>query len=131
MRADAEGEGVVCFDVETTELVDEGTPIRDMRVSVACAMHVPRGCTCAKGGEVTRSTHWPEVAMRDGQREGEKLEKLLQSFDDAAVIVAYNGRSFDMQVMRQAFPRKRAYRARRLQRCLGIARQSKSEVRVQ
>ena len=57
VHADPQGSGVVVFDVETTELVDEATPIRDMHVSVACAVHVPRGCTSADGDGVTRSTH--------------------------------------------------------------------------
>ena len=105
VRADSQGNGVVVFDVETTELVDEATPIRDMHVSVACAVHIPRGCTCADGDGVTRSTHWPEVTMHvhGGQQDGENIEKLLQTFDTASVIVAYNGASFDMQVMRQYY----------------------------
>ena len=105
VHADPQGSGVVVFDVETTELVDEATPIRDMHVSVACAVHVPRGCTSADGDGVTRSTHWPEAALRahGGQQDGENIEKLLQTFDAAAVIVAYNGTRFDMQVMRQYY----------------------------
>ena len=37
---DRDGNGVVIFDIETTELIESDVPVRDMRVAVACALRV-------------------------------------------------------------------------------------------
>ena len=92
------------FDLETTELIDEATPMAAMEVSVACAVHLPAGCKTVTGEGVQHSTHWPRTALFAGQRDhDENIEKLLEVFDSARVIVAYNGRDFDMQVLRRYY----------------------------
>ena len=96
VQACVHGTGVVVFDLETTELVDEATPVE--------AMEVSEGCTATTGEGVQRSTHWQRAALFAGQRDlDDSVEKLLEVFDSAKVIVAYNGRDFDMAVLKRYY----------------------------
>ena len=95
-NADAAGTGAVVFDVETTELIERDVPLQRMEVSVACAVRVPEEGERVEEGR----TFWHERALTTGSVQGEKMEKLLDMFDDAKLICAYNGREFDMQVLR-------------------------------
>ena len=53
---------------------------------------------------VTRRTFWQRDGLPSGRRDGcETLENMFASFDEASLIVAYNGRDFDMQVLRQYY----------------------------
>ena len=102
---DAEGEGVVVFDVETTELIDDGVAIEDMEASVACAMWLPaaRDASEARAGN-EEITCWHErVTRTPGGNAPTHMRELLRWFDRAREIVAYNGRRFDMEVMRREY----------------------------
>ena len=94
-NADAAGTGAVVFDVETTELIERDVPLQRMEVSVACAVRVPEEGERVEEGR----TFWHERALTTGSVQGEKMETLLDMFDDAKLICAYNGREFDMQVL--------------------------------
>ena len=79
---------VVVFDVETTALIDELVRVEDMEVSVACAMRLPAMATKeATWAAAEHGTFWHKDAR--GVR-GEAIERLLEWFDAADVIVAYN-----------------------------------------
>ena len=44
-QADARGVGVVVFDLETTDLIEDDVDIESMCVSVACALWLPHAAT--------------------------------------------------------------------------------------
>ena len=54
--------------------------------------------------EATTQPFWHDSVRRapDG-RAAQHVHDLLEWFDGASVIVAYNGRTFDMQVLRRAY----------------------------
>ena len=99
-RADARGEGVVVFDVETTTLVGEGE-LEGMEVSVACAARLPASGSVAKAmEEAERGSFWhASVRRAPGGGEAASVETLLAWMDTARMIVAYNGAEFDMRVL--------------------------------
>jgi hypothetical protein len=104
-QADPHGNGVVVFDVETTHLIEDDVPMQDMDVSVATAVWLPRAKDAAAAREdATTQTFWHETVRRspDGNV-AQHTTDLLKWFDRASVIVAYNGREFDMQVLRRAY----------------------------
>jgi len=92
---------VVVFDVETTTLIDEHTRVEDMEVSVACAMRLPTAAT--------RETTWAAAEHgvfwhKDARGvNGSTVARLLEWFDAADAIVAYNGRAFDMRVLEKVY----------------------------
>ena len=100
-QADGAGQGVVVFDVETTQLIDDGLALEDMEVSVATAMWLPaaRNAHDALHG-AARQTFWHRAVERgpDGGA-ASAVGDMLKWFDDARMIVAYNGREFDMRVL--------------------------------
>ena len=55
-----------------------------------------------------RHTYWNETARTHG-RDG--IGELLTRFDRASMIVAYNGREFDMRVLARAYGNDKARRA--------------------
>lgn len=99
------GKGAVVFDVETTNLIEDDVPVQEMEVSVACATWVPEGATPAAAREGAESrTFWHDTVARapnGGAADG--IEVLLTWFDGASVIVGYNARAFDMQVMKRYY----------------------------
>ena len=104
-RPDARGSGVVIFDLETTELIEEDVAIEDMTASVACAMWLPAASTvdASIAGADTR-TFWHESVTRAPNGEAAVgMRGLLEWFDGAAMIVAYNGREFDMRVLKGCY----------------------------
>ena len=46
--ADGGGRGVLVFDIETTNLIEDEVPLEDREASVACAMWLPHGATAAQ-----------------------------------------------------------------------------------
>ena len=99
---DRGGDGVVLFDVETTELITDEVPVEDMRVAVACAVRAAtRDTGEMETAQAETLTCWHEqVTHAPGGGERHGVETLLRWMDAAAVIVAYNGRAFDMEVLR-------------------------------
>ena len=104
--AHGEGNGVVVFDVETTHLIEDETPIRDMEISVACATWIPPG-TRTPSEAAEKAEHmsaWHGTVTRAPQGGGVvRIEQLLRWFDGARAIVGYNARAFDMQVLRRYY----------------------------
>ena len=106
------------FDVETTQLIEEDTAPEDMEVAVACAMRLPHDATAARAkAEAVTRTFWHETVRRAPRGgEAESVETLLEWMDDARIVVAYNGRAFDMRVMERWYKgdeeRRRAHLAK-------------------
>ena len=103
---DHNGKGVVIFDIESTELIDEEVNIRDMETSVACAQWIPAGTrTLAEAQDNAEAlTVWHTTVMRTPQgAPAARMERLLTWFDKAKAIVAFNGSAFDMQVLRRHY----------------------------
>ena len=69
-QADGAGQGVVVFDVETTQLIDDGLALEDMEVSVATAMWLP----AAHAMRTTRSTEPRDKHSGMGQWRGDRME---------------------------------------------------------
>ena len=92
---------MVVFDLETTELIEDDVEIEDMSVSVACAMWLPAAATLEAAMEDAASkTFWHESVTRAPNGEAAAgVRELLDWLDGAAMIVAYNGREFDMRVL--------------------------------
>ena len=102
--ADPSGTGVVIFDVETTQLVEEEVRVEDMEVSVACARWVVPAGGRVRDAQSTDGTFWHEDVGRTPEGgTPSRVEELLKWFDQAKMIVAYNGREFDMKVLRSAY----------------------------
>ena len=95
-NADDAGSGAVIFDVEATELIERDVPLQRMEVSVTCAVRVLDG----GGGAEAGRTFSHERALTTDSVRGEVIERLLDMFDSARLICAYNGRAFDVQVLR-------------------------------
>ena len=92
---------VVVYDVETTTLIDEHVRVEDMEVSVACATRLPAAATKeATWAAAEHGTFWHADARGVS---GSAVERLLEWFDAADAIVAYNGRAFDMRVMERVY----------------------------
>ena len=100
-KEDTQGRDVVVFDVETTHLIEEEeTAIEDMEVSIACAVRIPIAKSIREAvAQEEHGTFWHKDAC-DGRGEREGIEGLLEWFDTARTIVAYNGRHFDMRALR-------------------------------
>ena len=97
---------MVAFDVETTRLIEEDVALTDMEVSVACAQWLPRARTVAEAvAAADRQTFWHTDVDRPPEGHGavRPIRDMLGWFDAARVIVAYNGRAFDMQVLRRYY----------------------------
>ena len=105
--ADAEGEGVVVFDTETTRLIDAHTRLEEMEVSCACAVRLPtregvRRADALEKGEW--KTFWHTDAHTSAGTNAETgMQGLLAWMDQAKVIVCYNGHGFDMRVLQAAY----------------------------
>ena len=104
-RPDARGTGVVVFDLETTELVEEDVAVEDMTASVACAMWLPEAATveAARAGAAARSFWHESVGRAPNGDVAAGMRAMLAWFDGAQLIVAYNGRAFDMRVLKQLY----------------------------
>jgi uncharacterized protein YprB with RNaseH-like and TPR domain len=105
VRVDREGNGVLSFDLETTTLIEDDIPVRAMKVSVACAAWAAiraDGTVHAEHAQTLTCWH-AEVTRAPGGGEVHRVETLLQWMDTAKVIVAYNGRAFDMEVLKQHY----------------------------
>lgn len=98
---------LVVFDVETDSLFTgdqehRATQLRhEMQVTVACAqrcvLHTADASVCSS----------PITCWRDNNTSTlGPFEDLFAAFDDADVIVAYNGAAFDMPVMRKYYGTK-------------------------
>ena len=103
--ADGGGRGVLVFDIETTNLIEDEVPLEDMEASVACAMWLPHGATAAAVKEdAATATFWhARVERTPSGQEARPMAALLTWMDAARVIVAYNGRGFDMRVLRSLY----------------------------
>ena len=115
----AEGEGVVVFDVETTRLIEADTRLAEMEVSVACALVLPHAnSTQASWATAERHSFWHEHAThrRDRAGGGDGVAELLRLFDAATLLVAYNGRAFDMEVLRSHYEGDEARRQSHLRK---------------
>ena len=88
------------FDLETTELVEKDVAIEDMTASVACAMWLPEAATveAARAGAAARSFWHESVGRAPNGDVAAGMRAMLAWFDGAQLIVAYNGRAFDMRV---------------------------------
>ena len=102
---DESGRGVVVFDLETTELIEEDVAISDMEASIACAAWIPDAHTAAEAhAGLEARTFWHEAVARDpAGRPTARIADMLRWFDKAKAIVAYNGRAFDMPVLCRAY----------------------------
>ena len=89
------------FDLETTELIEDDVAIEDMTASVACAMWLPAANTvdASVAGADTRTFWHGSVTRAPNGEAAAGMRGLLEWFDGAAMIVAYNGRDFDMRVL--------------------------------
>ena len=104
--SDGNGKGIVVFDIETTELIEEDTNIEKMVMSVACAKWIAAGTRTAKEAdtEADELTIWNEEVTRTPTGGmPERVARLLAWFDGARAIVGYNARRFDMRVLRQYY----------------------------
>ena len=101
-----QGKGVVVFDIETTELIDDETPIPEMDLSIACAQWIPQETGTPKEAleNADTLTIWNETVLRTPNGEtATHIAHLLEWFDKAQVITGYGGRTFDMQVLRKYY----------------------------
>ncbi len=97
LRDQARG-NVVVFDLETTRLIESGVPIGGMKVSVACATVLYyQNLTDPELAMATASsfTFWHEDA------DGAPVSLLMDLLRSAALIVAYNGKAFDLVALRK------------------------------
>ena len=111
-QQDEMGTGVVVFDLETTELIEDDVAVEDMSVSVACAMWLPTAATAeAALAEAASKTFWHESVTRAPNGEAAAgVRELLDWLDGAAMVVAYNGRGFDMRVLSRYYRKQRGGR---------------------
>ena len=102
---DAHGNGVVIFDTETTQPITADVALRDMEVSVACALWVPQSEREADAwARAERGTFWNAAVTRTPTGDAARpVASLLAWFDEARVIAAYNGHGFDMEVLWAAY----------------------------
>ena len=103
VEIDTGGNGVVVFDVETTHLIDDETPLEEMEVSVACTVTLNAAASDRTTlAQAEHDTYWHSDAQRPtiGRM---PLERMLTRFDSASMIVAYNGREFDMRVLARVY----------------------------
>ena len=82
-------------------MIDEHTRVEDMEVSVACAMRLPAAATReATWAAAEHGVFWHADARGVN---GSAVARLLEWFDTAGAIVAYNGRAFDMRVLEKVY----------------------------
>ena len=102
---------IVAFDLEADCLfsecagADRGQKMQGMGVTVACAIRMPLDSCGGTGGEALRDSR-NSVLFCDDE---EFPEPLLRQFDDALVIVAYNGLDFDMPLLKRYYKDKKRY----------------------
>ena len=102
--ADGDGRGLVVFDLETTQMIEDGVDMEEMEISCACAAWVPMapGTTGAEALEKAEWHTWwhKEARAINGEHATRgSMEGLLEWMDKAALIVCYNGHAFDMRVL--------------------------------
>ena len=94
---------IAIFDVETDRLLEKkpgSSGHEDLRITVAC------------GAVITSISESPTVRTFYGtakdalELSGETLDDLGKMLDDADAIVAYNGRWFDLRVLRNHLPKE-------------------------
>jgi hypothetical protein len=74
-------------------MIEVGTPARGMHVSVACAVWMRAAHSVREAREHAEwGTFWADERQR-------KRRELLQWMDRASIIVAYNGKEFDLEVL--------------------------------
>ena len=98
---------IVVWDLETTALIDKKlVAIPDMQVSVGCVLimdfDLALSCPERAFAEAEKRSYWhaDAIALDPSKRPLSELAELLAS---ARLNVAYNGRGFDMIVMKQHF----------------------------
>lgn len=105
---------ITFFDCETDGLPtgcdrrSDGLDFRNVQVTVACAMNVEASLAPECAGSVDLRHSGRAVCWRDGPvAEGKKgpFEELLGMFDNADMIVAHNGHSFDMAALEKYYER--------------------------
>jgi hypothetical protein len=102
-HTDESGKGVVIFDLETTHLIEDSVELAEMEISIACAARIPTARSSQEAwAQAEKGTFWHEHARQKGNTDG-GIGTLLEWFDDAKLIVAYNGRAFDMEVLKRYY----------------------------
>tara|TARA_B100000767_G_C19610255_1_gene469540 strand:+ start:201 stop:833 length:633 start_codon:yes stop_codon:yes gene_type:complete len=92
---------IVVWDVETTELIDKRrVPIEHMEISVACAMIFD--ASDVKLENVQKRTFWHASVLSSF-----KMDDLCKLLSSCRAHVAFNGRRFDMVVMKKHFESQR------------------------
>ena len=100
---------VVVFDLES-DSGDMSDDFRWMQITVGCCIVVDTALCLEVGPEAgkralaagTQYTFWRDVAPA---RNIDPFAKMLELFDDADAIVAYNGLYFDMSLLRRHYGR--------------------------
>lgn len=110
MQPPSEGEApvieqsVVVWDVETTELIQRGVvEIEDMQISVACAQSIGRSDD-QQQSNTNLYSFW-----NDAVEASHSLADLADMLVRCRRHVAFNGRNFDMKVLRKHFRSDVAY----------------------
>jgi len=97
---------VIVWDVETTELIDcKNVPISRMEISVACALvldanSVLKNDTDAIMEQAERRVYWHVDRGRPGDQ---GMEHLATALANCKLHVAFNGKRFDMIILRKYF----------------------------
>jgi len=88
---------LVVFDLETTTLIQKGTPFRNMEISIVCATKLDIKASLETQKPVVLDT----LAIWVGN--GDPLEPLLEWFDQSHAHVAHNGVNFDLEVLKKHY----------------------------